>query len=1453
MKMRGVLRKGLALLLALMLVLATFSLAEDAVAPAEEIAVEESIEPAAEPAEGPVEEAAEEPAEEPVEEPAEEPVEEPMEEPAEEPTEEPIEEPTEDPVEEPTEEPIEEPAEQPEGEAVPEATEQPLVAEEPLPEEPAEEVTPEASVAVTVEIAGEGALRALLQVEGAVEEVAYRWQAMDRAAFGEVLEAGAEDLDSLWFDIEGADGAELDAAAAMGENFAAYSYRCAVTAGELSALSGAITFPDEAPLEGDIDIEIAQPDVLKPNCKHKFEDYTRLSLQSIIETTAETHTITIMQITGKKCSVCGAFSDYKVEYVTRGPEKHVYGYDESYENYYPGLCSLCRRPCGHEKATKREWAEYWDSTVSPYMAISETQHVKVHLVAEKVECPTCHMSIYGSAEGTAHLVEDGKPEEHHINAWGECEECGFVPECDGSDDGQHHFNFDDPDAYTEVWYDSYTPSADGTKCIGHGKTVRTEARCEDCYESTYKLEYDPDAVDELEHVTQEDGVTHSDKFGMCIHCGVVQVCKHAHTVEVVDEDYHSFSEDASAKDLLLGEEVVSNGNGTHTGKLVRRYSVTCLDCYASWPREEVVEITEFCKSSDYDSDVCDICGYKGVVDPVKCQFPEHPEDQREYIGIRYVSSAKQDPSDSNRHLVTAGEFEYFCKACHTIQCEYDVLDTEETMGHTISLPHVFDENGECVDCGARASCNHSFGEGATYDSRVATDGAMSGGYTRKDGKTHIHSISGGYKVCSDCGALVATGSEGWSEIVEPHTLVNGICVYCGAVYECNHSAITDDTPLLRTETKYIDDADGQHIVRQVNVYKCPECTAEVKKEDLASDVREPHVFDTHGQCTLCGHSDYYTELKFLESKLKMGKGEKIYSGLSVTPRNGAGEITFKSSKTKIAQVDAQGVITAKGIGKAKITATCKRPDGETLKAELNIEVAKKPKNLKLDNYLLDMGLDETYKLTATPPSGSGAITWSSDNEAVATVQDGAVKAVSKGAALICAKISDGVAAFCRVTVKDAPTAENVALNLERSVFGAGEKAQATLTYTDAAGACKFTSSATGVATVDPKTGAIAAVAAGDATITAKTYNGVELTKQITVKPAPTKLVFEEYQNKLGAHEEWQLGVKLVAEVNGQEVESAGAVTFSSSKGSVISVDKATGKLTGKKTGSAKITAKAYNGKKASISIKVMKQPSDFKFESNQATIGVGETGNMYDLFTPVFGNSKQYGHVDWASYQDGQYVKIVGDRFTGVGVGMEDFMADVYRDTMDEKPFFANYTIIVKEAPVAEGMHLTLPRATLGIGETVGAGFTYDEPYGGSHDFATGDKNIATVDAKTGAIKGKKAGKTSVTVKAYNGVSVQQEIEVVAKPTKVSLQNKITKIGIGESWKLGVTVKSGSIDTTGKVGCTFTSSKPDVLAVNSETGELTALKTGKAKITVKTYNKKSASVTIQVVATPTQG
>jgi uncharacterized protein YjdB len=155
---------------------------------------------------------------------------------------------------------------------------------------------------------------------------------------------------------------------------------------------------------------------------------------------------------------------------------------------------------------------------------------------------------------------------------------------------------------------------------------------------------------------------------------------------------------------------------------------------------------------------------------------------------------------------------------------------------------------------------------------------------------------------------------------------------------------------------------------------------------------------------------------------------------------------------------------------------------------------------------------------------------------------------------------------------------------------------------------------------------------------------------------------------------------------------------------------------------------------------------------------------------------------------------------------------------------------------VAKGKSLTLPFAAYDEdGNAVGAS---------SLTWKSSNTKVATV--KNGKVTAKKAGKVTITVSDSNGKKLKTFKITVAKKAvavkKVTVK-KVKKLNVGDTATLKVTLNPKGATLTGK-GVTFTSSNKKVLSVD-KAGNVTALKTGKAKITVKAGGKK-ATVTVTV-------
>ena len=127
--------------------------------------------------------------------------------------------------------------------------------------------------------------------------------------------------------------------------------------------------------------------------------------------------------------------------------------------------------------------------------------------------------------------------------------------------------------------------------------------------------------------------------------------------------------------------------------------------------------------------------------------------------------------------------------------------------------------------------------------------------------------------------------------------------------------------------------------------------------------------------------------------------------------------------------------------------------------------------------------------------------------------------------------------------------------------------------------------------------------------------------------------------------------------------------------------------------------------------------------------------------------------------------------------------------------------------------------------------------------FTSKKTNLATVDA-AGLVTALAKGKTGIEFKPDGGKKRTLNITIVDpyEPKGISIaQGKTVGINVGQSLQLGAALAPETAQTT----LTWTSSKAAVAPVD-ENGIVTGLREGKAKITVKTANKKKAKITVVV-------
>lgn len=159
-------------------------------------------------------------------------------------------------------------------------------------------------------------------------------------------------------------------------------------------------------------------------------------------------------------------------------------------------------------------------------------------------------------------------------------------------------------------------------------------------------------------------------------------------------------------------------------------------------------------------------------------------------------------------------------------------------------------------------------------------------------------------------------------------------------------------------------------------------------------------------------------IKLNKTLITGSKGTKVTLKAKVTPTKADNRIVkWQSSNKKIATVNKKGVVTVKGKGCAVIK--CTSGDGSGVYSKCVVNNSSKAKSIKLNKKSAKISAGLGLKLKATVKGNCKEVLWKSSNNKVATVTDnGIVKGIENGKAVISAQTMDGSkkVAKCTVTV-----------------------------------------------------------------------------------------------------------------------------------------------------------------------------------------------------------------------------------------------------------------------------------------------------------------------------------------------------------------------------------------------------------------------------------------------------
>ncbi|MGN0468537.1 MAG: Ig-like domain-containing protein [Acutalibacteraceae bacterium] len=556
------------------------------------------------------------------------------------------------------------------------------------------------------------------------------------------------------------------------------------------------------------------------------------------------------------------------------------------------------------------------------------------------------------------------------------------------------------------------------------------------------------------------------------------------------------------------------------------------------------------------------------------------------------------------------------------------------------------------------------------------------------------------------------------------------------------------------------------------------------------------------------------------SSLSVGIGGVKIIKATISPKTATNQsVTWSSSNTKIATVDADGVV--KGIAKGTADITAKSADGD-IKAVCKVNVTKAVTGVKLNKSVISMKVGQKTAVTASviPSSANNHnVTWSTNNYDVATVSsDGVVMAKGPGYAEITAKTKDGgYKAVCKVNVIQ--PVKSISLSAKSKTLDIASKytLKASINPKNASDdTVKWSSSNTKVAKVN-SSGVVTAVSKGTATITAKSNDG-GFTAKCTVKVV--RKVKSVSLNKTSLKLYLDKTATLKATVSPSDASNK-KITWKSSNTSVVKVS-SSGKLTPVKAGTATITVKTNDGgKTAKCTVKVEKAVKTLTLSKSSLTLASGKSYTLKATVSPSDATNKT---ITWSSSNKNAATVSSSGVVKAVAGGKTTITAKTSNGI--------SKTCVVTVTQSVSSVKVSKSSLNVYVGETYKLSATVSPSTATNKtvSWSSSNSKVASVSS-SGTVTAKAPGEAVITVKTADGAKTAKCTITVKRHVKsVSISPATVEIAKGKTLQLKATISPS--DATDKT-VVWSSSDKKTVSVSS-TGKITALSVGDATISVKT-------------------
>lgn len=500
-------------------------------------------------------------------------------------------------------------------------------------------------------------------------------------------------------------------------------------------------------------------------------------------------------------------------------------------------------------------------------------------------------------------------------------------------------------------------------------------------------------------------------------------------------------------------------------------------------------------------------------------------------------------------------------------------------------------------------------------------------------------------------------------------------------------------------------------------------------------------------------------IKFEETDITIEEGEKKELRVTYTPAADVNtKLSFVSTDTSIATVDAKGVVTGVKEGMAMIIATAEEL-GTTGAITCMIHVTA-PKvsveEFSIDPEEMSLFVGEEQQITPIyipDDTSRQEVTYTAGNEAVATVsEEGLVTAVAPGFTIItCQDVASGKTAICQVSVETgikftlSPATREIAIgksfNLKKVTVPSNAKKTAT-----------WKSSNRAIASVN-SSGKVTGKKIGSCTIKCTlTYYKQSATCRVKVAKLKSSVKLDKTSIRMNIGSTYRL--KKTVKSNDSKLPS---VKFTSKNSSIASVGANSGKIKAKRVGSTYIVAKTTDATHATARCRVIviRRASSVSLNKAYAVCYIGRTLKLKAKVNPSNATIKK---VKWSSSDKKVAVVNGSGKITGYAEG-ETYITATTTDGGNKK---ARCLVKVMEPIETSSIMVAQTNLTMKRGDTAKLSYTIlPDDHTDTIKMASDNTRVATV-TNSGKVKAVGTGTATITIMAESGVTATVTVNVVA-------------------------------------------------------------------------------------------